>query len=511
MYSLISDLIAKGNISEASGELSKLMERDGFNDRIAVLLSVINSAIGNDDAALLALKKGLEFNSKNYELHLCMGDYYRDRDLEIALREYDFALAYAGYEVGEAAPDYEYIRNVKQDFINEKESLYKDYINSLPILIYKSEAICYGVLNRFADMLKEGLLALGERVEILDVSVVPPESVADLCGNRYKAILGIQTYVFSIRFKDGRNIHDFIFGPKYNMVFDHPCCMFNHFTKGPKDYIVLTHDRNYEKFIKGYYPMISSVAMLPPGGERFQGRCAKEYELSFIGSYKSPDTWDGVISELDRKYDGRAKRLIELMDKSPNRTYEDCLLEVFDGKADAETFYDLKQTYFAVMSKKREEILVYLLENGIGLHVFGDSFKAPVFSKYPNLFIHPELTPEDSLNVYAASKATLNIMSWHKDGRTERVANAMFNMALVISDKCDYLSEKYVDGDDIILFDLEDYSDLAERIQKALNNEAGLFDMVSKAFAKAIENDSWETRAAEFLHIIGDKLWRLKA
>lgn len=504
MYKHISDLIAKGDISGASLELSKAMERDGFNDETAILLSGINIALGDKEVGKATIEKGLKLNPQNYELHLMLGDCYAGENLEMALKEYDLALAYAGSSAGEDSSDYQYIFSVRDDFYKKNQKALNEYFSQLPILIYKSEAICFGVLNHFADMLEESLLALGEKVEIIDVNLIPPESIADYCGKRYKAILGIQSYLFSMHFNDGRNIHDFIFGPKYNMIFDHPCCMYNHLTKGPRDYHILIHDRNYFKFIKEYYPKVSSVSILPPAGERFKGRTAKEYPLTFIGSYKDPGTWDLVIKELDGKYNGLATELVEYMYENPNRTYEDCLSEIYKKTVSSEMFYDLKQTYFVVMSRFRKEILLHILRAGLELHVFGDSFSDKVFSDFENLHIHNELTPEESIEVYAKSKATLNIMSWHKDGRTERVANAMLNFALVISDGCAYLREAYSDDNDIILFDLEDYSDLGDRIQKALENQDRLYSMVDNAFSKTVNIDTWEIRAREFLSILGE-------
>lgn len=504
MYKLVSDLIANGDIKGASLELSKLMERDGFNEQIAILLSSINFALGDMEGGKAAIEKGLKLSPGNYELHLMLGDCNTNESLETALKEYDLALAYARFSVGEGSSDYQYIFSVREGFCKRNKKEIDKYISQLPILIYKSESICFGVLNRFADMMKECLLALGEKVEVIDVNQTPPESIAGYCGRRYKAILGIQTYLFSMHFNDGRNIHDYIFGPKYNMIFDHPCCMYNHLTKGPLDYHVLIHDRNYYKFIKEYYPSVSSVSIFPPAGERFKGRAAKEYPLTFIGSYKDPDTWDLVIKELDEKYHGKAGALVEYMYQNPNQTYEEGLLSMYGKEANAEVFYDLKQTYFVVMSRIRKEILLNILDAGLELHVFGDSFDNEVFSCYENLHIHKELTPEESIEVYAKSKATLNIMSWHKDGRTERVANAMLNFALVVTDRCDYLCEEYSDNDDIILFDLKDYSDLGERIQKALDNQDKLYSMVDNAFNKAINIDTWEKRAEEFLSILSD-------
>lgn len=58
----------------------------------------------------------------------------------------------------------------------------------------------------------------------------------------------------------------------------------------------------------------------------------------------------------------------------------------------------------------RNEVIEVLLESGIALHVFGDTWKeSPMF--------------------------------WHKDGFTERIANAMLQKSVAVTDRTTYLEE----------------------------------------------------------------------
>lgn len=502
MVDKISNLIAIGQLENATIILMKEIEKNGFNDIYAILAATINKQYGDFDNFLNYILRGLEYNNANYELHLMLGDYYAGLDVLQAYLQYGMALLYCENQQGCDSEDYVYIQNLLEAFWQSKrEELKQSFLNA-PILIYRSEDICYGLLNHFSDIMAEELKLLGENVEIIDTTETPLENLKELSGKYYKAILGIQTYLFSIKYQDGRNLHDFIFGPKFNMQFDHPACMYKHFTNGPKEHFILTHDRNYSSFIQRNYKNIKATYILPPAGEEYEKAVDKIYDLIFIGSYRNPKDWTEEIAQLDVKYKGKATLLINRMIKYPNETYEDAVKYIMGDNILTELYYDLKQTYFYVMNYYRELIIQTVLKAGIELHVFGDSWKQEHLKKYDNLIIHKEITWEESLKVYAQSKASLNIMSWHKDGMTERIANMMLNKTVVISDSSTYLEENFVNGRDILLFNLEEIKKLPELIRMVLQDENLQYNICKNAYEKSCNMDTWHVRAKQFLEIV---------
>lgn len=197
------------------------------------------------------------------------------------------------------------------------------------------------------------------------------------------------------------------------------------------------------------------------------------------------------------------------MKHHPNETYEAGFEEVcqemgcrFQGEEQLQLLFEAKQAYYVVMFYYRQKVLQSLLESGVEIHVFGDSWKQKIWSGYSNLILHPEVTVEESLEVYAQSKISLNIMSWHKDGMTERIANAMLNHSLVVSDQSTYLQETYGNNREMILFDLENYANLSDRIQKVLQDEERRKDMVQRAYVHAKEKDTWVQKAKEFMQVV---------
>lgn len=369
-----------------------------------------------------------------------------------------------------------------------------------PILIYKSESLCYDMLNHFADLMAEALDKLGEIVEIIDVRELPLDYLLTLSGKKYKAILGFQTYLYSVNLVDGRKLHDNIIGPKYNMQFDHPACMKNHFSSVPRNMNILIHDRNYKQFIEKEYPDINKTYIMPPAGEEYLLPVEKIYKLSFVGTYNSPDKWDNEIESMDKNCAGNASKLRSYMLENPNETYEACLKKFVENPG-LEDYFNLKCVYFSVMSYYRKKIILEILEAGITLDVFGDSWKDEIFSKYKNLIIHDEIEARDSIRIYAQSELSLNIMSWHKDGMTERIANMILNKALVISDKSRYLEEEF-DMSQMCLFDLEQIEKLPAIINDLFEDKHKIKGMQTKAYNKAVKEHTWLNRAKQFLEII---------
>jgi hypothetical protein len=402
-----------------------------------------------------------------------------------------------------------------------------------PILVYKAESICCDVLNFFADRLAEALRRRGETVQIVDMRDTQPGELTMLCGKRFKAMIGVQSYVFSIKFKDGGNLHDSIKGPKFNMFLDHPTCLNSHLLNAPKDFYVLTHDRNYASHVRKFYPNIKGCFILPPGGETYtpvenintqtadstdshtdshtgnQTGCTdatcfnieKIYDLTFIGAYHNPQDMLLNVKRLDEKYDGKASVLAQSMIDNPDATYESQVQRVF-GDLTPTDYYELVATFYCASTYYREKIIRTILNAGLTLHVFGDSWNTPELRAYPNLIIHPEAAGDDALKLYAQSKISLNIMTWHKDGMTERIANTMMNHAVVLTDTSTYLTEHFKDGKEIVFYRLTQLDELPNKIRRLLTDDDYRESIAENGYKAAAAHDTWDNRAGEFLKIL---------
>lgn len=387
-----------------------------------------------------------------------------------------------------------------------------------PILIYLGSDICYNVLNEFALRLGTALQGLGETVEYYDVAAAGESGLSAYAGRRFRAVIGFQSYLFDIYLpKAGVYLHDNIEGPKFNFQFDHPIWMNQHYQNLPKDCYILTHDRDYAAFIKRYYPRAAGAYLLPPGGvapDGNRGTAPRRYGVSFVGTYTDyrkylPAVYgsQGIIRRL-------AMRFLSRMRNYPNETAETALREAMcrlgihcdDGEF-LGVMDGLKTMIYCIMSYYRERVVDVLLSAGISLEVFGDSWKDSPFGEHPGLHIHPAVSPEESLTVLERSRVSLNVMAWHKDGFTERIANSMLWGSVVCTDRSRYLAERFRDGEELLLYDLEQLDILPERIQSVLADETKRQAMAQAAYDKAVREHTWKKRAEELLGLIEENTY----
>ena len=383
--------------------------------------------------------------------------------------------------------------------------------SQLPILIFKGDTkLCYGILYSFSLQLKEAMVALGEDVIFFDPS---KDRITECFGKSYKAVIGfMETFFYNTLPDSDTRLFDLILGPKFNYWPDHPAFYYQYMDKFPKDYHILTLDRNYVKYINTYYKNTKAF-FLPPGGivqntvPDFEGR---EYGISFLGTYVdyrdvlgSFDSGDEVTKIITRTY-------LDYMIANPNETTEDAFSSVLKllGANVTTTQYltELCKIHrIATMGAARyykEKVVETIVNSGIVLNVFGDSWAKSPFAGRDNLRIHPEIPAERVFEVYQKSRISLNIMTWHKDSVTERVLDAMLSGSIVLTDRTKALAESFEDKKDILYFDPDKPDRIPELIRENVDNS----ELAENGYKKALSGHTWRNRAEELLKIIGEEV-----
>ena len=271
---------------------------------------------------------------------------------------------------------------------------------------------------------------------------------------------------------------------------------------------MLTPDGNYARFVEKYYG--HRARFFPPAGREMCGEQAREYGISFLGSYG-----EGLVEHLrvlrsaDKRKCHLVNRYILYMRKHLRSTPEEALCEVlreYDISCTKEEFVDkmheLRWVALGLANHYRNKVVCTLLRAGITLHVFGDSWKKSPMWRHPKLAWHEAAIGDEAFVVYAKSKLSLNVMTWHKDGFTERIANAMLHKSVVITDKTTYLEQNFSDGEDIVMFDLGHLEKLPQRIKGLLLDEEGRAQIAERAYKKAQSEHTWEKRAEQLLQLI---------
>jgi len=378
-----------------------------------------------------------------------------------------------------------------------------------PVLIYKGTDVCNNMLNIFAEQFGQSLEKMGQRVEYFDEQKEPLETLTKYIGRHFKAVFGVQTYLFGIKMADGVTyLHEKIKGSKLHLILDHPIWLKQQLECNYEDFYVLSHDRNYVRFVERYYGK-RAIHFPIPGMIREMQVSEKKYEVTFVGSMGDYRQQMQVIREMSASDRYLANRFLLIMRKERGLSAEQAFDRAFSFYQDRyaeedkiEVFYRMRKMIYLVMDYYRYQILKTILDSGIRLDVFGDFWRDSVLKDHPNLICHPSVTVEESLEVFAQSKVSLNVMSWHKDGFTERVANIMLAHAVLVTDRTSYLEENYNNGEELLMFSLENLKELPKKIRDVLENEEMQRRIAEAGCRKTLQEHTWEKRTEEILEFL---------
>ena len=96
-------------------------------------------------------------------------------------------------------------------------------------------------------------------------------------------------------------------------------------------------------------------------------------------------------------------------------------------------------------------------------------------------------------------------MSWHKDGFTERVANIMLARTVLLTDRTRYLEENYVDGEELLLFSLDELEKLPGIITDALRRNDRLEQIAEKGYQKTLHEHTWKRETEKLLSFLDNE------
>lgn len=381
-----------------------------------------------------------------------------------------------------------------QQYMNLFMSDEKEYESiariTAPFVILRGDDTCGGVLQQFADDLYDGLAEAGQAIIKVDNRYEEFEKLRNIVC---KGVVGFQAAALEIDFF--REMH----GPKFQFWFDYPLQFENILRNLPKEYWILCQDANYAALIREYYHTKNAIQFPPAGKAQKNGGLERIYDIIFMGTYFE-DEGDLLTGEERTFYD--------YMLAHPLLTFEQGLKELLVEKGEniEEAFFiekliAMKSARRGVIGHFRNTVISTILEAGITLHVYGDSWKNYQGMGREYLIIHPQVTVEESLEEFAKAKIGLNIMSWHKAGMTERVANIMLSGAVCLTEETTYLKENMKDGEEIVCFRLDRLSELPKKIDWLLHNPGEREKISDNAYQKAMSEHTWQCRAVQLINL----------
>lgn len=380
--------------------------------------------------------------------------------------------------------------------LSDEKYFTKIEADTAPFLVISGNDMCHGVLKDFAGGLAQALVDQGQAVTTTDGTFGNYTGAGFAAERTLKGIIGFQAPVLEKPFF--QKIH----APKFQFWFDNPIFFDDLLHNLPDDYYILCQDALYAKFIREHYNTRHAIAF-PPAGKGWYPveNGQRKYDVSFVATYRKPDTHCAQ--------DAFQKAFWEYMADNPVRTFEDGLSKLLCERGIEVS----REEYLAILKSLanvcrniiyyfRHKAVEAILGAGITLHVFGDTWEEYEGAGRENMIIHPFVTVEESLQVFADSKIGLNIMTWHKAGMTERVANIMLAGAVCVSDETTALREYFEEDGEIVLFCLKRLDELPDKIKMLLADDEWRNTVAGRGRKKASAEHVWSKRADDLLQLL---------
>lgn len=389
--------------------------------------------------------------------------------------------------------------NSMSELLDCDETFTKIAQNTAPFFIISGDDTCHGVLKGFADELGAALVKMGQAVIATDQKFGRFDGFEHFSQQVFKGIIGFQSPVLEKDFFRNMSCK------KLQFWFDNPGFFDELLHQLPQEYYLLCQDGFYADFMKRYYGIHNAIQFPPAGIDaNLAHNVEREYDVVFIGAY-NPVRREVIADDFQQEF-------MEYMIAHPSNTFEQGLgLMLCEKECEVSSirFCEvLNSLHFVcknVINHYRHKVVETLLLAGIPLDVFGDTWYSYEGGGKENLRIHPAVSVEESLQVWGHAKVGLNVMTWHKNGMTERIANIMLSGAVCVSDETVYLREHFREDEEIVLFDLEHIGNLPDKILSLLADEELRNAIAYRAYQNASSNHTWKQRAEQLLELVDNE------
>lgn len=311
----------------------------------------------------------------------------------------------------------------------------------------------------------------------------------------------------------GKNIWKSHGIPVYSFIVDPPRAFSDILLHPPCDMYVFSLDENRNDFIREFYPEIKEVYFMAAAGQDvcsgkplkdrsidviYMGCCQKKVDsypvLSFFED-EGVDFYQKVISGLiENSEDTTEQAIRKYLDSCGLNLTHDQLREVIiltAGPIEATVRRTFKQAGMQALDR-----------HGIKVDIWGTGWEDDEYTYSDNIHIHSRVTPEELLHYTGDSKISLVYMGWQKRGCSEKNFDSMLNGCACVSDPSSYLLENYVDGKNIVYFDMHNPEQMALDVQYLLDHPDVAQNIADEGYKTASKYDSWDVRSKAICEII---------
>lgn len=349
-----------------------------------------------------------------------------------------------------------------------------------------------------------------------------------------------ENYIFDI--KNDSNGGDYV--KLWHIILDHPLYHNSVLRQPLNNMRVVCLDETHAEYIRKYYSHIKEVIVMPLPADTAKSLVPyneRSRNVLFTGTYTSSE--DIVTLAMRSGGDSAEIKNFQTMHKEPaqefinsmqifnkmagyllenpcetiEKAYTFALGDITDETALKETaaaFADgLELNFLADMFIRaviREELLMEMLRNGIDVDIFGHGWEKFVekcgnVEKSEGRFkgkinICGEVDYRQLPELYADTKIALNVLPWFKAGQHDRIALAICNGCVCVTDESTYLEKKFVDGENIFMYSLEDMTGAAMLVRDLLTHPLEAARAAAKGYVCAVSSLSFKKYIEIFIN-----------
>lgn len=349
-----------------------------------------------------------------------------------------------------------------------------------------------------------------------------------------------ENYIFDI--KNDSSGGDYV--KLWHIILDHPLYHNSVLRQPLKNMRVVCLDETHAEYIRKYYSHIKEVIVMPLPADTAKSLVPyneRSRDVLFTGTYTSAE--DIVALAMRSGGDSVEIKNFQTMHKEPaqefinsmqifnkmagyllenpcetiEKAYTFALGDITEEKVLRETaaaFADgLELNFWADMFIRaviREELLMEMLRNGIDVDIFGHGWEKFVekcgnVEKSEGRFkgkinICGEVDYRQLPELYADTKIALNVLPWFKAGQHDRIALAMCNGCVCVTDESTYLEKKFVDGENIFMYSLEDMTGAAMLVRDLLTHPLEAARAAAKGYVCAVSSLSFKKYIEIFIN-----------
>lgn len=383
----------------------------------------------------------------------------------------------------------------------------------MKVLIFQSKRLSYDSSWCFAEMLCRSMKRQGISVRpfLLSEDIAgQEEELRALTREHFDGIFDINSRLPNVMLDD-RYYLDYFDAPFFHMIIDHPMHLHYSLQIPLRNYYVLCLDRYHQKYIETCYPHIREAIFFPfagipadtftPGNFPRSPMKDRPVELLFPGTYTPLDYYREQMEDISSDQWEMTEHILSKLRHGSRNTIEQLYRQEILPDTD---FFPLRMHKSRLIDRYirewfREKILQALLEAGICVHVMGfrwEMYDTPYSS---GLVIHPPCSYTEQLNALTKSKLILNVQPLFQDGPHDRVMNAMMNRSVAVTDGCDYISEQFRVGEDLIVYDKNKPEEAAMQILKLLKDTDRIEWIAENGYQKTQKLHTWDQRIQKFV------------